>query len=82
MMTIKSILEERIPEQMGKTEQGSFEVPEIPCQESVEVDPFLLRTVKQHFDKGHESPSRFFERIRERIEQVAKERSPSIFVTM
>ena len=75
---VKSVPQERLPGRMGKLSRG-IEAPEIPCQESVEVDPVLLRTVKQYLDTEREAPSRFFERLRERIEQVAKERSPSIF---
>ena len=78
---VKSVPQERSPERMGKLSR-SIEVPEISCWESVEVDPVLLRTVKPYRNTGLESPSRFFEGLRERTEQVAKERSPSIFVTM
>ena len=51
-----------------------FEVPNISCQESVEVDPDLLRTVMQYLDTGRESPSRFFERIREGISEQAEKK--------
>ena len=55
----------------------------ISCLESVEVDPDLLRTVKQYLDTGCECPSRFFERIRERIlQQVEKEKNPLVFLTV
>ena len=75
---VKSIPQERISERSQVTR-----VPKISCQESVEVDPVLLRTVKQFLDKGRESPSRYLERIRERIlEQVEKEKNPSVFLTV
>ena len=45
----------------------TVEMCKISCQESVEVDPVLLRAVMQYLDMVRESPSRFFERIRERI---------------
>ena len=65
---VKSIPQERIPERMGKLN---------------EVDPVLLRAVKQYLDTERESPSRFFERLRERImEQVEKEKNPSVFLTV
>ena len=44
---VKSIPQERIHERMGKLCRR-IEVPEIPRQECVEVDPVLLRTVKQY----------------------------------
>ena len=49
---VKSIPQERISERSQVSR-----VPKISCQESVEVDPVLLRTVKQFLDKGRESPS-------------------------
>ena len=58
---VKSVFQERSPERMGKLSR-SIEVPGISCWESVEVDPVLLCTVKQHLDTGPESPSRFFDR--------------------
>ena len=57
------------------------EMPKISCQESVEVDPNLLCEVRQYLDTGRESPSRYFERIRDRIlEQEKKEKHPSVFL--
>ena len=46
------------------------------------MDEILQRTVEQYLDTGHEPASRFSKRLRERIEQVDKERSLSIFVKM
>ena len=70
---------EHIPQKKISERSQVIDVPKISCQESVEVDPDLLRTVKQYLDTERESPSRFCGRIRERIlEQVEKEKNPRL----
>ena len=53
---------------MGKQSEA-IEVPKISCQQRVEVDQTLLRTMEQYLDKEHEPASRFFERRRESPEK-------------
>ena len=76
-------VQQRTAEQNGDAPQfleETVEMPKISCQESVEFDLVLLRTVMQYPDTGLESPSRFFGRIRERIlEQEEKEKILQFF---
>ena len=72
---VKTAFEERISERSEATKVPKISRDTvISCLESVEAGPDL-RTVKQHLDTGRESPSRFFERPRERWEQVVAKES-------
>ena len=72
---VKSIPQERSSERT--CEQS--EVIKVTSSE----DQLWQRTVEQNLDDTwHEPASRFFVRIRERMEKVEKEEGPSIFVTI
>ena len=79
-------VQQRTAEQIEDAPQflkETVEMPRISCQESVEVGWVLLRTLMQYLDTERESPSRFFERNRERIlEQEEKEKNPPVFPTV
>ena len=73
--------EKTVIKRANATNGKVIEVPKTSCQESVEVEQTMQRAVELLLDTGHGRALRklekFREKLRKRMEQFEKERSPS-----